>query len=500
MEVIILADADEIGRVAADAFGALPSYVPHDLASWTRKDPKAKTLVEDVSEYELSLDRKKLLVRKGDAFYAVASDASAPAKLEDRFRLEDWTFPVIPREEWRQIFNESWRMMRDYFYDRKLHQLDWVALRDRYLPLVDRVSDRAELSEVIAELMGELSALHINIRFGDLRDGPDEINPASLGARLARDEAAGGWRIDRIYESDPDYPGTASPLRRPDVNVSTGDVITSVNGRPSLSVSQFEQLLRNQTGKQVLLEVKPAATNELRRVIVKPISNAREADLRYGDWEVSRRQRVEDQGKGAIGYLHLRAMGSENISEWAREFYPVFNRPGLIIDVRNNRGGNIDSWILGRLLRKAWFYWQPRAGQPTWNMQYAFRGHVVVICNERTASDGEAFTEGFKRLGLGKVIGTRTWGGEIWLSAQRWLVDSGMASAAEIGVYGPEGAWLIEGHGVDPDVVVDNLPHETFDGRDAQLEAAIRELQARIATDPRPVPPAPKYPDKRFPK
>lgn len=466
----------------------------------TRKDPKAKTLVEDVSEYELSLDRKKLLVRKGDAFYAVASDASAPAKLEDRFRLEDWTFPVIPREEWRQIFNESWRMMRDYFYDRKLHQLDWVALRDRYLPLVDRVSDRAELSEVIAELMGELSALHINIRFGDLRDGPDEINPASLGARLARDEAAGGWRIDRIYESDPDYPGTASPLRRPDVNVSTGDVITSVNGRPSLSVSQFEQLLRNQTGKQVLLEVKPAATNELRRVIVKPISNAREADLRYGDWEVSRRQRVEDQGKGAIGYLHLRAMGSENISEWAREFYPVFNRPGLIIDVRNNRGGNIDSWILGRLLRKAWFYWQPRAGQPTWNMQYAFRGHVVVICNERTASDGEAFTEGFKRLGLGKVIGTRTWGGEIWLSAQRWLVDSGMASAAEIGVYGPEGAWLIEGHGVDPDVVVDNLPHETFDGRDAQLEAAIRELQARIATDPRPVPPAPKYPDKRFPK
>ena len=131
-------------------------------------------------------------------------------------------------------------------------------------------------------------------------------------------------------------------------------------------------------------------------------------------------------------------------------------------------------------------------------MQFAFRGHVTVLCNERTASDGEAFSEGFKRLGLGKVIGTRTWGGEIWLSAQRWLVDSGMASAAEYGVYGPEGEWLVEGHGVDPDILVDNLPHEAFKGRDAQLEAAVKHLQELIAKDPRPVPPAPKYPDKSY--
>lgn len=186
-----------------------------------------------------------------------------------------------------------------------------------------------------------------------------------------------------------------------------------------------------------------------------------------------------------------------DVAEWARGFYPVFDRQGLIIDVRNNRGGNIDSWILGKLMRKAWFYWQGRTGNPTWNMQYSFRGHVVVLCNERTASDGEAFSEGFKRLGLGKVIGTRTWGGEIWLSAQRWLVDSGMATAAEMGVYGPEGEWLIEGHGVDPDIVVDNPPHQTFEGRDAQLEAAVKHLRELIAKDPRPVPPAPKHPVKK---
>ncbi|MBN8246166.1 MAG: PD40 domain-containing protein [Verrucomicrobia bacterium] len=466
----------------------------------TRKDPKPKTLVEDLTAYELSADGKKLLVRKGDAFHVIASDASAPAKLEDRFRLDDWTFAVVPREEWRQIFVESWRMMRDYFYDRKLHQLDWPAVRDRYLPLVDRVSDRAELNEVLAEMMAELSTLHVNVRFGDQRDGPDDIPTASLGAVLARAESQGGWRVERIYESDPEYPGEMSPLRRPEVAVTTGDIITAVNGRASLSAPHFEQLLRNQAGRQVLLDIRPSGTNAVRQVVVKPIHAGRDADLRYTDWEFSRRREVESRGAGKIGYVHLRAMGSDNIVEWAREFYPVFNRPGLILDVRNNRGGNIDSWILGKLLRKAWFYWQPRMGQPTWNMQYAFRGHVVVLCNERTASDGEAFTEGFRRLGLGKVIGTRTWGGEIWLSAQRWLVDSGMASAAEIGVYGPEGAWLIEGHGVDPDQVVDNLPHETFGGRDAQLEAAIQHLQTLIAADPRPVPPAPSYPDKRFPK
>ena len=221
---------------------------------------------------------------------------------------------------------------------------------------------------------------------------------------------------------------------------------------------------------------------------------AQEADMRYDQWEYTRRQVVEDAGNQRIGYVHLRAMGQANIAEWAREFYPVHDRQALIIDVRNNRGGNIDSWILEKLLRQAWFYWKPRVGRPYWNMQYAFRGHMVVLCNERTASDGEAFAEGFRRLGLGKVIGTRTWGGEIWLSINNRLVDRGYASAAQTGVYGPEGKWLIEGHGVDPDIVVDNLPHATFSGQDAQLEFAIKYLLEEIKKDPRAVPTPPAYP------
>ena len=206
-------------------------------------------------------------------------------------------------------------------------------------------------------------------------------------------------------------------------------------------------------------------------------------------------------GKEQIGYVHLRAMGADDFGEWAREFYPVFTRQGLIIDVRNNEGGNIDSWILGRLLRKAWFYWSHRVGKaPMWNMQFAFRGHIVVLCNENTASDGEAFTEGIKRLNLGKVIGTRTWGGEIWLNGDNYLVDKGIATAAEFGVYGPEGTWLIENHGVDPDIVVDNLPHATFKGGDAQLKAAMTYLQKQIKEHPVEMPPQPPFPIKAFPE
>jgi tricorn protease len=217
-------------------------------------------------------------------------------------------------------------------------------------------------------------------------------------------------------------------------------------------------------------------------------------NLRYDEWEYTRRLEVEQLGMGAIGYVHTRAMGGGDMAQWTRDFFPVFNRQGLIIDMRHNRGGNIDSWILGQLLRQSWMYWKGRAGDPYWNMQYAFRGHMVVLVDEGTASDGEAFADGFRRLGLGEVIGTRTWGGEVWLSGSNRQVDGGVARASETGVYGPEGEWLIEGWGVVPDHVVDNDPFETYNGRDAQLEAAVEHLQRLIEADPRLVPEPPPYP------
>ena len=467
------------------------------------KGEAPETLLADVKGFELSLDRKKMLVAKGDDFYildagvssAAMNDSKAMAKA--KMDLSHWSLDTNPRAEFRELFTDAWRLERDYFYDRNMNGVDWKAMRERYLPLVDRVADREELNDVIAQMVAELSALHIFVRGGDSRKPADQVDLASLGAVLERDEKAGGFVVKHIFLHDPDLPDEAPPLARPDSLVAEGEVITGIDGESALSVPDERALLRGKAGRKVMLQVK-SASGATRDVLVTPVLEREERNLRYNEWEYSRRMRVDSESNGTIGYVHLRAMTANDIDQWARDFYPVYDRAGLIIDVRHNHGGNIDSWLLSKLLRKAWFYRQPRVGNPIWNMQYAFRGHIVVLCDQETASDGEAFAEGFRRLGLGKVIGVRTWGGEIWLSSSNFLADRGIATAAELGVYGPERKWLIEGHGVDPDVVVDDLPHATFEGSDAQLEAALQYLREEIRKDPRSVPKPPPYPDKAF--
>ena len=456
-------------------------------------DPE--TVVENARSFELSQDGKKLLVRRESVLYVIdAQPRRASDIAENRVDLSGWTFSIDVREDWRQIFVDAWRLERDYFYDPGMHGVDWDGTLEKYLPLVDRVTTRNELSDIIGRVVGELSALHTSVRGGDLRRGDDNVRVASLGARLLRDPDAGGYRVDYIYQSDPDYPEEMSPLADPDLDINAGDVIVAVNGVEALAVNHIGALLRNQGSQPVRLRVR--RDGDSRDVMVTPMMN--ESGLRYGDWEYTRRLRVDENTEGKVGYVHLRAMSSRNLTEWYRNFYPVFNRQGLIIDVRRNSGGNIDSFILEKLMRRAWMYWKDRVGQPTWNMQYAFRGHMVVLVDQNTASDGEAFAEGFRRLGLGPVIGMRTWGGEIWLSSSNRLTDGGLARAPMTGVYGSEGEWLIEQIGVVPDMVVDNLPYATFNGEDAQLDAAIQYLLGEIENDPRVVPPPPAYPDRGF--
>lgn len=457
-------------------------------------DPEVKTIADRVGGMELSADGKTLLIRREKELFLADAGSDKLDPKKSQVDLGGWTFAVNPRDEWQQMFAEAWRLERDYFYDRDMHGVDWPAMRKKYEPLLSRVTDRHELDDLIAQMVSELSALHIFVRGADVRKGPDDVAPARLGAALVRDMETGGYRVERIYKNDPDEPERASPLARPGVNVKAGETIVSVDGSPTLAVADIGELLRRKAGKQVLLGIKPAM-GEPRKVIVKPISPGEEDDLRYHEWEYSRRQTVDELGGGDIAYVHLRAMGGDDIESWARNFYPAYTKGGLIIDVRNNRGGNIDSWIVARLLRKAWFYWNQRVGRAnSWNMQYAFRGHVVILCNEWTASDGEAFTEAAKRLKLGKVIGTRTWGGEIWLSSSNNLLDKGIATSAEFGVFDRDGTWLIEGHGVEPDTVVDNLPHATFNGEDAQLKAGVEFLTQKLKDEPVTLPPVPPFP------
>ncbi len=489
------------------------------------EDPEPVTVVEGIRSAEMSLDGDKILVRRGNNFYVI--DARAQT-IGDRINdaqvdLAGWAFSMNVREDWRQIVVDAWRMERDYFYDPGMHGVDWDGALQKYLPLVDRVTTRTELSDLIGRFVGELSALHTSVRGGDVRTGDDSVSVPSLGARILREPDLGGYRIDHIYRSDPDYPDEMSPLADPYLAIDEGDVITAVNGIATLDVADIGALLRNQGGRQVLLTIRPGATNdagngtdgssgasdtaeattgngsgaaETRDVIVVPINNER--NLRYSDWEYTRRLAVEERGAGRIGYVHLRAMGGNDITAWYRQLYPVFNREGLIIDVRRNNGGNIDSFILEKLMRRAWMYWQERVGQPTWNMQFAFRGHMVIVVDQNTASDGEAIAEGFRRLGLGTVIGMRTWGGEVWLGSSNRLTDNGLARAPSMGVYGEDRDWLIEQIGVIPDIIVDNPPHATFGGADAQLDTAIDYLLDKIATEPVPVPDPPAYPNLRF--
>jgi len=459
------------------------------------EDLEPTAVVEGVRQFELSADRKKMLVRLGSNFHVIDARPSKVNNLNDsRVDLSGWGFPIDVREDWRQIFVDAWRLERDYFYDPDMHGVDWDATLQKYMPLVDRVTTRNELSDLIGRIVGELSALHTSVRGGDLRTGQDNVRVPTLGARLFRDPNAGGYRIDYIYQSDPDYPDEMSPLADPDLGVRAGDIIEAVNGVPTLEARDIGALLRHQDGRQALLTIRSGNTS--RDVVVVPTAN--EYSLRMSDFEYTRRQKVEEGGDGRIGYVYLRSMGSSDINAWYRQFYPVFNRQGLIIDVRDNNGGNIDSFILEKLMRRAWMYWQERVGQNSWNMQYAFRGHMVILVDQNTASDGEAVADGFRRLGLGPVIGMRTWGGEIWLGSSNRLTDGGLARAPSMGVYGEEGAWLIEQIGVEPDMVVDNLPHATFNGQDAQLDTALRYLLEKIAEDPREVPPPPPYPNRGF--
>lgn len=486
--------------------GAPSSDDPSIMMMPISADGEPKEFLKNINSYTASANNKYILATRGNAHHVIelgTSPISDPSKF--RLNLSGWKFSVDPREDWKQIYTDAWRMERDYFYDRNMHGVDWDEMHEKYLPLVDRVSTRAELSDVIGEMVGELSVLHTSVRGGDLRDGEDNVSFGMLGALLSRNEKLQGYSIEHIYQSDPDYPDEMSPLAHAHVDVDQGDVITHIDGVSVMSVPDIQYLLRDKAGEQIRVSILGADGKAKSDQILMPISSRAESNLRYNEWEWTRRMEVEEKSNGSLGYVHLRAMTSGDIGQWYRDFYPQFKKDGLVIDVRHNRGGNIDSFILEKLIREVFFYWKGRNGEPYWNMPYAFRGHLVILVDEFTASDGEAFAEGFRRLDLGKAIGARTWGGEVWLSGSNTLSDNGIARAPMNGVYGVvgEGAnqkteWLIEGVGFIPDIEVINLPKATFEGKDAQLDAAIEHLKELIRTEPRPVPQPPAYPDKSF--
>jgi tricorn protease len=467
------------------------------LKMTNKKNNEVVVVATAINNFRLSGDGKKILIRDKNGIVVLNADGTKPDAKKNAVDLTKWAFTIDPVEDWKQMFKDAWRMERDYFYDKNMHGVDWQGVYDQYWPVVERVTDRYELDDLLARMISELSALHMFVYGGDKRVATDNISNGYLGAKLSPDKNREGFVIDHIYRSDPDYPTDLSPLARPELKIKEGDIVTAVNGVSASGFHTINELLVNKADVQVRLKLKNAQ-GETYEEVVKPMNAGACSNLRYREWEYTRRLDVDSSSQNKIGYIHLKAMGGDDFDEFVRNFYPAIGKEGLIIDVRHNRGGNIDSWILEKLMRKAWFYWAPRVGTSTPNMQYAFTGHMVVLMDEHTASDGEAFSEGFRRLGLGKLIGIRTWGGEIWLSSGNRLVDNGIATAAETGVYSPDGEWLIEGWGVEPDITVDNLPYESFKGKDAQLDAAVEYLIKLNKEQPVIAPAIPKYPIKSF--
>lgn len=462
--------------------------------------PVVETFFEDVRSYEISQDQKKVLLRRGNDVWVVDAAAKAPTDLSKSVvNLRDWTIRADPRDEWKQTFVDAWRMHRDFFWDVNMHGAAWPAVRRKYEPLLARVTDRTELDDVIAQMMSEAVALHSQVRMADLRQGADDIGVATLGAEYSRQ--ASGFRVEKIFSGDAELIEERSPLAKSEVNVSVGDVITHVNGVALDSPIAMALALRQQAGVQTLLRVLPREqlkVEKTRDIVVTPITAERDAELRYLDWERTRTLAVETASRGTIGYVHLQAMGPRDIGRFVRDFFPAINRDGLIIDLRGNRGGNIDSWVIDRLQRKTWHFWKTRRSESVYgNQQASFRGHIAAIIDADTYSDGETLSEGLKRLGIATLVGTRTAGAGIWLSDSNRLRDNGIARAAESGVFvstATENRWIIEGEGVTPNLVVDNLPHATFNGGDAQLDATIGFLKDKLQREPIAVPVVPPMP------
>ncbi len=462
------------------------------------KKKKDYTVVKGATSYTLSADLKKIAVRKKSSFVIMdAGEKKEPEADEDDkeagLHLDDWIYDVDPRLEWRQIFNEAWRLQRDFFYDPGMHGIDWKAQKTHYGALVDRINSRDELNDIIAQMIGELSAGHTYVAGGDAQSSKS-VGVGVLGVDVTK-TADGFYRIDRILAGDRWDTKLTSPLGAVGLNVKEGDYIVAIDGRPVNSVPNYLQLLVNRAGKLTLVSINTKPSLEgAREIIVKPL--AEEYGLRYWDWVNEKAAYVATQSGGKIGYVHLSDMGQDGMVQWMREYYPQSKKKALIMDVRYNGGGNIAEWILSELERNVWSWGTARNGQRYVRPQSAFYGHMLALCNGQTGSDGETFSEGFKRLKLGPLVGKRTWGGWVGIRSDKPFIDKGYNSQPEFTGWGAESTWLIEGPGVYPDIEVDNTPKAVMEGKDEQLDFAIDYLQKKLKEDSKEWPAMPPFPVK----
>lgn len=445
--------------------GASPS-----LDYFEFEEKEVKTIVADVSDYEVSADGKKVLVRQDDKLAVLGIEADQ--KIEETVPTQDMTMTVVPKEEWKQIFNDVWRFERDYFYDPNMHGVDWEAMKVRYGALIDQASSRNDVNLIIGDLIAELNASHTYTGGGDI-DNADRIRVGYLGADIQLEN--GQYRIKKIISGAPWDAEVRSPLAKPGVEVNEGDYILAVNGIPLDITKPFSAALQGLSGTTVQLTVnKTPSSADAKKVLVETLES--ETRLRHLAWIENNRQRVDKATDGRIGYIYVRSTGLDGQNELVRQFYGQMGKEGMIIDERFNSGGQIPDRFIELLDRDPLAFWAVRDGKDwAWPPSGNF-GPKVMLINGFSGSGGDAFPDYFKKRGLGPLIGTRTWGGLIGISGAPNLIDNGGITVPTFRMYNPKGGWFKEGYGVEPDIEVVEDFQKLAKGTDVQLEAGIQEV------------------------
>ncbi|MFJ3270467.1 PDZ domain-containing protein [Streptomyces sp. NBC_01707] len=444
-------------------------------------------LASDVSRFAVSGDGRRLVLHTRGKLRVVPADSRVPAGSDDdhdgggdTVDLSRIRRTVEPAAEWRQMYDEAGRIMRDNFWRPDMGGVDWDGVLDRYRPVLARIATHDDLVDLLWEVQGELGTSHAYVTpQGGRHD--DTSRQGLLGADISRTDD-GDWRIDRILPSETSDPAARSPLAAPGVAVHAGDAILAVDGQEIDPLTGPGPLLTGSAGKPVELTVEPADGGNLRHVVVVPTAD--EEALRYHAWVADRRAYVHEQSGGRLGYLHVPDMVGSGWAQLHRDLRVEVAREGLVVDVRENRGGHTSQLVVEKLARRIVGWDLPRGMQPYSYPGDAPRGPVVAVANEFSGSDGDIVNAAIKALGIGPVVGTRTWGGVVGIDSRYRLVDGTLVTQPKYAFWLEGYGWGVENHGVDPDVEVVMTPQDHAAGRDPQLDAAIRIALEGLAESP----------------